>query len=701
MKLSFEAAELNDFEQSSRREWLEPNGLGGWASSTISGAHTRRYHGLLVAATRPPAGRMVLLSRLDETLVVAGGRFALGANRFPGAIHPRGFEHLKKFEKDLLPAWEYEAGGVRLRKTVCAVHGENTTVVLYDVLAAPGPFTLELRPFVAARDDHGLTQANGFLDPAAHFEEGIFRARPYDGVPEVFLALPRAAFLPQPDWWRGFEYERERERGLDAHEDLFTHGTFLRELKAGDRFGVIASTASPAGRDAALLVELERARRAALVAGIPAGDALRRALVLSADAFVVRRGESLRTIVAGYPWFSDWGRDTMIALPGLVLASGRHADAKKILHAFALGASQGMLPNRYPDAGDQPEYDTADATLWFFVAVHEYLQATGDEAFVLGEILPVLREIVAWHDRGTRFGIRVDADGLLRAGEAGVPLTWMDARVGDRAVTPRHGKAVEINALWHNALAILADLERRSGEVAVAKKLAARAAQVKERFAEVFWNDAAGYLFDVVDGDRRDASIRPNAIFALSLPHALLDRERSRRVLKVVEDQLLTPVGLRSLAPDDPAYRPVYAGSPAERDGAYHQGSVWSWLLGPYATALVKVMGAPGKSKAKKLLEGTLPQLTEAGLGHVSEIFDGQAPHAPRGCFAQAWSTGEILRAWAALGAEAAETAVTAEVKPVKKKTYRIVAVAAKGEPKAAKPKAAPKKRGKPPEAEA
>jgi predicted glycogen debranching enzyme len=424
-------------------------------------------------------------------------------------------------------------------------------------------------------------------------------------------------------------------------------------------------------------------------------------MVLSADAFVVRRGEHLRTIIAGYPWFSDWGRDTMIALPGLVLATGRHGDAKKILHAFALGASQGMLPNRYPDAGDQPEYDTVDATLWFFVAVHEYLQATGDEAFVFGEILPVLREIVAWHDRGTRFGIRADSDGLLRAGEPGVQLTWMDAKVGDRAVTPRRGKAVEINALWHNALAILADLERRSGELAVAKKLGARAVQVKERFAEVFWNEAAGYLFDVVDGERRDASIRPNAIFALSLPHVLLDRERSRRVLKVVEEQLLTPFGLRSLSPDDPSYRPVYSGSPAERDGAYHQGTAWSWLLGPYATALVKVMGAAGKSKAKKLLEGTLPHLAEAGLGHISEIFDGEAPHAPRGCFAQAWSTGEILRAWVSLGAEAAEPAVKAEVKPVRKKTYRIVPIAAQGEPKAAKPKAAPKKRGKPPEAEA
>lgn len=663
-------------------EWIEANGLGGWASSTVAGAHTRRYHGLLVAATKPPVGRVVLLSKLDETLVIGTERIELGTNCYPGTVHPDGWTRLESFTKDPFPTFVFSAGGVRLRKSIAAVHGENTTVVLYEVLDAPAPVVLELRPLVAGRDYHAVGRANPFLDPAATFEDGELRTRPYDGGPELHLGAGGASYAAGGDWYYRFEYAIEKERGLDFHEDLFNHGTLAVTLAPGARWGVIASTATTAGRDPVRLVEAERARRAKLVEGIPAGDPLRRALTLAADAFLVRRGEDGRTIIAGYPWFTDWGRDTMIALPGLCLSTGRLDEARKILRAFARASSEGMLPNRFPDQGEAPEFNTVDATLWFFVAVRAYLDAGGDADFVLEEVLPVLRDVVAWHDRGTRYGIRVDEDGLLRAGVPGVQLTWMDAKVGDWVVTPRHGKAVEINALWINALSILGDLEKRAGDAAAAKALAARVKAAKARFEEVFWNDDAGCLYDVVDGDRKDAAIRPNQVFALSLPVGLLPKEKARQVLETIESRLLTPRGLRSLDPAHPDYKPVYRGGPAERDAAYHQGTVWSWLLGPYVDALVAVRGAAGRKQARQILEGFRSHLDEAGLGTVSEIFDADAPHAPRGCFAQAWSVGEILRGWVAVGTEA-------EIAPKKatstaKRPYKIV----KGKTKSAEPRA-------------
>jgi predicted glycogen debranching enzyme len=662
MPIEFDATVTTDLDQASRREWIEANGLGGWASGTIAGCHTRRYHGLLVAATRPPVGRMVLLSKLAETLVTDDARHELDANRCPGAVHPRGYQHLTSFALDPFPRFRFEAAGVRLQKTVAAVHGENTTIVTYEILDAPGPVTLELRPLIAYRDYHALQHRNDALGFAhASFRDGIFRARPYEGTPELFLSIPEASFEARPDWYYRFEYTAEIERGLPGHEDLFCYGTFRRTLQPGERFGVVVSTASPGGRDAFELLERQRARRAVAADIVAAEDELARSLALAADAFLVRRGEDLRTIIAGYPWFTDWGRDTMIALPGICLATGRHEDAKRVLRAYARSVADGLIPNRFMDAGGPASYDSADATLWLFVAVHRYLEATGDTQLVLEELLPVLEEIVVRHDRGTHHGIRVDRDGLLEAGEPGLRLTWMDARVGEFPVTPRAGKPVEVQALWYNALAILADLRKRAGRAAEAAGLAQRAKQVKERFAATFWNEDAGCLYDVVDGERRDASIRPNQVLAISLPHSLLSKEHARSVLRVVETKLLTPYGLRTLDPDDPSYRGRCEGGPAQRDAAYHQGTVWPWLLGPYADALIRTLGAAGKPKARRAIEGLLPHLRDAGLGTISEIFDGDPPHEPRGCPAQAWSVGEALRAWRACTA------------PVKKKPYKVV----------------------------
>ena len=627
-----------------KQEWLEANGLGGYASSTVSGANTRRYHGLLVPAVHPPVGRFVLLSKLEERVLVDGRTYELSSNQYRGAIHPRGFELLASFERDLFPVFEYAFDGFRLRKTIAAIHDENTTVILYELVQATASVTLELRPFIAGRDYHSLTHANGAIRREGRLEDGVFSLQPYDGVPELFLQVAGAAYSSSPDWYYGFEYPVEEERGLDAFEDLFTPGTFTHSLGPGERVAVIASTRNPAGRDGARLLMSEAARRESVVRKAPAPGSLGRTLVLAADQFIVRRGAGRRTVIAGYHWFTDWGRDTMISLPGLCLSTGRFEDARQILLAFAESVSEGMLPNRFPDGGEAPEYNTADATLWFFVAAQQYLDSSADEPFVRGTLLPVLREIVACHERGTRHNIHADSDGLLIAGTGADQLTWMDARIGDEAVTPRHGKPVEINALWYNALSIVAGFERRWGTEEAASGLEAKAATARVRFRELFWNETAGCLYDVVDGYTRDPSLRPNQLFAISLPHPLLDGADAERVLATVEAKLLTPVGLRTLSLDDPRFLPTYTGPPWQRDRAYHQGTVWPWLLGPYVSALIRVRGAEGVAEARQILAALEPYLHDVCAGGLAEIYDGAPPHAPRGCISQAWSVAEVLR---------------------------------------------------------
>lgn len=631
LSIGFDQEVTRDFERAAGLEWLETNGLGGWAGGTVAGVLRRRYHGLLVAAGET-GGRTVLVSKLDETLHAGGESFELSCNQFPGTLAPRGYEHLTGFEKDLFPVFEYEAGGVRLRKTVAAVDGENTTLVLYEVLEAPGPVLLSLRPFLAARDHHALASANGALSETVSFENGTLHLRPHGPAPEVFLQVPSADFRPGPGWYHRFEYEADRERGFDYQEDLWTPGLFGVELAAGGRLGIVISTQDPAGRDAFALLARESKRRGKLLGPLPA-DRLVRALVLAADGFLVRRGAG-RSVVAGYPWFGEQGRDTLIALPGLCLATGRFDDARKILRSLARGLD---------------DQSAVDVPLWLFVAAYKFFQATGDEAFVRGTLLPALRKVVRAHDRGTRHGVRVDADGLLIAADPETPLTWMDGRIGGRPVTPRSGKPVEVEALWYNALAILAELETRLGDPEEGERLAQRAKRVQKRFGELFWNEEAGCLFDVVDGEVRDASLRPNQVFALSLPFPLLPKARAARALATlatIEEHLATPVGLRSLAPGEPGYRPSYAGGPVERELAYHQGTVWSWLLGPYLTALARVQGPAGRRKARKLFADLEPRLAEAGLGSLSEVYDAEPPHAPRGCIARAWTVGELLRAW-------------------------------------------------------
>ncbi|MGA9801591.1 MAG: amylo-alpha-1,6-glucosidase [Terriglobales bacterium] len=650
--IQFGKETCGNLDEALRREWLETNGLGGFASSTITGLNTRRYHGLLVAATKPPVGREVLLSKLEETLVIDEQAYDLSSNRYPGVIHPQGFRYLTNFRLDPFPAFTYEVEGIVLEKTVFMVHGENTTVVHYEVKSTnravpPQSLRLEIRPLIAFRDYHSTTHANGGLSTAVEQWPELAAVTPYPGLPTLYLAHNAMELQKTGDWYRNFEYDVERERGLDFTEDLFNYFVLRFDLLANRQASIIASIER---RELSRVGEYRRAeikRRQLAAQASPLQDEFAQTLSAASEQYIVARGDK-KSVIAGYHWFSDWGRDTMISLPGLTLPTGKYHVARSILGSFAQHVDQGMLPNRFPDAGETPEYNTVDATLWFFEAARAYFVYTGDEAFVRDELYPVFTDIISWHVRGTRYGIKVDPTGLLTSGEPGVQLTWMDAKVGDWVVTPRQGRPVEIQALWYNALCIMEELAGRFGDEAGQKRYHQMAAMANRAFNQLFWNEKDLCLYDVVGDGSPDASIRPNQIFAVSLPYSMLPPDRARCVVEKVRQQLLTPYGLRTLAPGDPQYRGRYSGGPAERDGAYHQGTVWPWLIGPFITAYVRVNGASdaARKQASDWLLSLKSHLSEAGLGHISEIFDGDAPHRPAGCVAQAWSVAEVLRAY-------------------------------------------------------
>jgi predicted glycogen debranching enzyme len=642
MTTQFDATLLNDFQKARSLEWIESNGLGGYASGTVSGAHSRRYHGLLVASMHPPVDRMVLVSKLEETIVSGTVRFELSSNQYPGAVHPQGFKYMTSFERNLFPEFVYKAGKTEIKKTIAAIQGQNTTVILYEVIAAEEEFTMELLPLYACRDFHSIAHANDSICPHYAFENGQFRTMNYIGCPEIFIDVPQSTFTECQGWYYNFEYAIEQYRGLDHREDLYTHGRFSLSLKKGSKIGVILSTEDTTGKDAFQLFEKEKERREVVARKFPEKENLRR-LALAADQFIVKRGH-LKTIIAGYHWFSDWGRDTMISLPGLCLVTGRFEDAKNILKAFSQSVSHGMLPNRFPDHGETPEYNTIDATLWFFHAIYKYHTYTKDIDFVKS-VLPVLKEIVEWHYKGTRYNIHVDpSDDLLYGGEDGVQLTWMDAKVGDWVVTPRKGKPVEINALWYNALSIMEFFLIEAGMAEESVFYKTKAKKVSQSFNAKFWNEEQGFLFDFIDGDYRDNDIRPNQIYAIGLPFPLLNGDRAKRILDTVQKKLVTSKGLRSLDQGNEKYRPVYGGDPWHRDSSYHQGTEWSFLLGAYIDALLNVKGGEGKLEAAEIMEKFFEHLKEAGVGSVSEIFDAEPPHTPRGCMAQAWGVAEVLR---------------------------------------------------------
>lgn len=637
-----------------RLEWLATNGIGGFASGTVAGVLTRRYHGLLVAALRPPLGRTLLVSKIDETVRYQDREILLHADHMARAgIEPAGFRRLDRFRLDgTVPVWTYAFSDAVLEKRIWMEPEENTTYVRYDLVRAYEPVLLSLDLLVNHRDYHGNTGAGDWAGSVVPVEGGL-RFVPVEGAPPLYGRSDRAAAEADPVWKRGYYLAVEAYRGENPAEDLFRAGVFRTEMLGGDSLTISLSTEEEARPDGKEALERRRAweRRALDDAEALAADAggerdrIER-LVLAADQFLVRRATEGdpegRTVIAGYPWFTDWGRDTMIALPGLTLATGRPAVARSILRTFARHVDRGMIPNRFPDEGETPEYNTVDGTLWFFEAVRAYHEATGDDDLIR-ELFPRLEEIVAWHERGTRHGIGVDpSDGLLRAGEPGVQLTWMDAKAGDWVVTPRIGKPVEIEALWYNALRSMGAFALLSNRPA--DRYEAMAIRVK-RSAGRFWNDRTRACFDVIDGpEGDDPSIRPNQLFAVSLHHPLIAGKPAQRVVDLCAKRLLTSRGLRSLDREDPAYVGRYGGNRIKRDGAYHQGTVWGWLIGPFVSAHYRVYrNAEG---ARSFLRPFFAHLGEHGIGSISEIFDGDPPHAPRGCIAQAWSVAEILRVW-------------------------------------------------------
>ena len=652
--ISIDKDTLNNLDSARTHEWLETNGIGGFASSTIVGLNTRRYHGLLVAATRPPVGRLVLLSKLEETLVIDGRRYDLSTNQYTGVIHPQGHLLQTGFELNPFPTFTYRVENIQIEKSLFMMQGENSTAVRYEIRDAENPTrevppgiscSLELTPLLSFRDYHSLRHEDPNLNRVVKTENSIVYVKPYENFPTLCLAHDAAEVETTGNWYRNFEYDVERARGFDFTEDLFNPFILRFHFSRRSRVGLIASTEPRDAWRADDYREKETQRRRRIVVSSSSDNDMVRALTLAADQFIVARGTQ-KTIIAGYHWFSDWGRDTMISLPGLTLTSGRIEIAKSILLEFARHVDQGMLPNRFPDAGEEPEYNTVDATLWFFEAIRALLDKTDDYDFVREHLYDVLADIIEWHERGTRYNIHVDEDGLLYAGEEGVQLTWMDAKVGDWVVTPRRGKPVEIQALWYNGLRVMARLAHGFKDEDVVKRYLLMAARARDSFNKQFWNEELGCLFDVVDGETRDASIRPNQIFAVSLRHGMLPAEKARRVVETVERELLTPYGLRSLAPSDPNYRGRYEGDATSRDGAYHQGTVWAWLIGPFMTAYLKAFGDASevREKISDLLMPFQQHLSEAGLNQVSEIFDGDPPHNPAGCIAQAWSVAELLR---------------------------------------------------------
>ena len=633
------------------REWLEADGLGGFASGTADGIRTRRYHALLLTARRPPTDRVVLVNGFDAWVTTASGRFAISSQVYAGeagadVTYPDGASRIESFAAEPWPRWVYALpDGTRIAQEVLVPKDAAAAAVSWSLLSGSGPFSLEVRPFFSVRDYHSLHHENGGFrfDPEPR-EDGALAFRPYASMPSVAMRSS-GAYEHAPDWYRRFVYAEERARGLDFSEDLAAPGILRLELSGsnGEASWVMAAEGHEGALGTTAAGALDTIRRTERSRRLRLGGRLER----SADAYLVRRGDG-KTIVAGYPWFTDWGRDTFIALRGLCLATGRLDDAGAILEEWAGAVSEGMLPNLFPDEKSSPEFNSVDASLWYLIAVHEYLERSAAS----GRRVPGARRrtlqdafgsILSGYSAGTRYGIRADADGLVVAGEPGVQLTWMDAKVGDWVVTPRIGKPVEIQALWINALRIAA------GFTDAFRELLARATASFERR---FWNAQAGCLYDVVDVDHRagavDGSLRPNQVFAVGgLPFPLVEGERARRVVDAVEERLATPLGLRSLSPGDPSYVGRYEGGVRQRDGAYHRGTAWPFLAGAFVDAWVRVRGggdAVKREARERFLAPLKAHLDEAGLGHVSEIADGDSPHTPRGCPFQAWSLGELIR---------------------------------------------------------
>lgn len=638
-----------------QREWLVTNGLGGFACGTVTGVLTRRYHSLLIAAV-PEHGRVLLVSKAEEVLRYAGHDYALGANRWSsGTVEPQGFRFIERFHlAGSIPVWRFACADAVLEKRVWMQDGANTTFVRYELTYAAGPAELEVKVLVNHRDTHSTTRADNWKPSVTPVPRGL-RVLAREGATPIYLLSDAAQAEPDSEWYRNYDLAEEGARGLDDHEDHLLAGVFRAKLSPGGSVTFAFSTdEDPPLEDRAALAARETLDQRLLEYWIAAHPraALEAPhwiwqLVLAAAQFPVRRTSDGRegwSIVAGYPWFGEWGRDVMIALPGVALEVGRPGVARSILSEFLRFAQQGLLPNTFSEKGEPAAYNSVDSMLWYVQALQQYVTQTSDLSIVR-EVFDALASAVDWYVRGTRFGIHMDAaDGLLHAGEPGMQVTWMDAKVGNRPITARIGKPVEVNALWFNAVYAMSRFAAELGKPA--KEYERLAERAKKSFGR-YWNPGLQCCFDVIDGPNgNDASLRPNQIFAVSLPESPLSTEQRKQVVDICAQRLVTPHGLRSLDSADANYCGRYQGPQDERDAAYHQGTVWACLLGPFVLAHLRVYG--DFRRAFAFLEPMAHHLSAAGLGSVSEIFDGEAPFIARGAFAQAWSVAEILRAWRA-----------------------------------------------------
>jgi len=640
------------------KEWLLTNTRGGYASSSIVGCNTRQYHGLLVGALEPPVNRILALSNCLETIEWGLCKFELATNEFPDKVWPEGFLRLKSFRRDTGVQFHYEIGEMELTKSVYLLRDRDMVAVVYDFSEVEQPMDFSIRPFVALRDFHSLQKSNPLLS-CKEVAEGIVVSYDQPKSAQLIISCPEAAFEKDVQWWFNFCYRVDRERGQDFSEDLYSPGVYRCRIDSARRIVLWADLGEAYRPGHFVLPDIEevvqqlREHNSSITAAAK-GDKVLAALYRAADQFVVKRvshGAKQTTILAGFPWFADWGRDAFISLPGLLLATRRFDEAKSVLLTFARAESRGMIPNCFDDYSDRAHFNSVDASLWFINAAFAYLEASKDNRGFEEELLPVIIGIIEAYRDGTRFGIVADSDGLITAGDSDTQITWMDAKFDGFVFTPRYGKVVEVNALWYNAIMLLEHFltdDPRCVNPEFLEALRSRGDTIRDGFRGLFWNESWGWLNDCVLPDgTADATLRPNQIFAVSLPYSPLEPAQQKAVVDIVGSKLLTPFGLRTLSPDDARYQGTYAGGQHQRDRAYHQGTVWAYLIGPFVEAYLKVNGPKAKKQAGRFIEPLLKQLTDDGcIGQVSEIYDGDAPHRPKGCFAQAWSVAEVIRAY-------------------------------------------------------
>ncbi len=638
-----------DLNLAESREWLETNGLGGYACGTIAGLNSRGYHSLLTVPLKPPLKRVILLAQLDEVVVYKGKKYPLGTMEYEsGVLNPRGYVYLERFVSEPFPTFYYRLGDQVLQKQIFMSYGKSLTWITYRLMTEPDEtFNLMVKPLLSFRSHHLMKRSRLFVNTYHDLDRHIVKILPDQQMPSLFIHHTAEGYEHSAHWFNHILYREEKKRGLDCREDLYTPGILDFELKK-DAWNYMAVTTDTLEQmDMLAAMKKEASRRKELQDLLPKGDTFGRRLLRAADHFLVDRGEGL-SVVSGYPWLAESGREAMVASMGLTMACRRYQDARRLLKTYANYCDQGMLPNHFSEELAEPVYNAVDAALWFFIAVDYYRAHTQDEDFVRKICWPVMKNIVAAYSTGTRFGIRMDTDGLINLPEEGAQLTWMDAQVGDWVATPRAGKPVDVNALWYNSLCIMADYADKFGSKAEKERYARMAANARQGFRTLFWDDEQGYLYDRVEDFHKDLSFRPNQLLALSLPYPLLEGQEAQGLLHQVMERLYTTFGCRTLDRNDDHYRGYYEGDMMTREGAAFQGTVWPWMTGALADAWRRAYGASEKTEdmIRALLKPFELHMEYSGLGLISEMFDAEEPHRARGCIARAWNIAEILRVY-------------------------------------------------------